>query len=205
MNIISLTPDSFGSNCYILIDGGHAVVIDSSLPSDIILEQVKKADCVLDAVLLTHGHFDHILSLDRLRQQSGVVAYLHGADAPMLTDGNKNAYRTFFGVDRTWSPAEESLTDGQILTVGQANLRVIHTPGHSSGSCCFLNAREGWMLTGDTLFADSYGRCDLWGGSIAQMRDSLQKLRDFDGKLTIYPGHGRSAKLSAALDNAYYL
>ena len=61
------------------------------------------------------------------------------------------------------------------------------------------------MLTGDTLFADSYGRCDLWGGSIAQMRDSLQKLRDFDGKLTIYPGHGRSAKLSAALDNAYYL
>ena len=205
MDILHLVPDSFGSNCYLLTDHGHAVVVDPSADSNVILEQVKKVGCVLDAILLTHGHFDHILSLDRLRDQSGAAAYIHRADAPMLADGDKNAFRTFFGMDRTYRPAEETLTDGQILTIGQANLRVVHTPGHSPGSCCFLNGREGWMITGDTLFADSYGRCDLWGGSAAQMRESLKKLRDFDGKLTIYPGHGRSAKLSAALDNAYYL
>lgn len=205
MKIIPLMPDGFGSNCYLLTDSGHAVVIDPSTNTDTILKELKQAGCTLDAVLLTHGHFDHVLSLDRLRDQTGAAVYLHSADAPMLTDGDKNAYRTFFGVDRTWRPADERLTDGQILTVGQANLRVIHTPGHTPGSCCFLDAKEGLMITGDTLFADSYGRCDLWGGSIAEMRASLQKLRDFNGNLTIYPGHGRSAKLAAALDNAYYL
>ena len=205
MNIIPLMPDGFGSNCYLLTDNGHAVVVDPSTNTDTILEALKQAGCSLDAILLTHGHFDHVLSLDRLRDQTGAQVYLHSADAPMLADGDKNAYRTFFGVDRTWRPADESLSDGQILTVGQANLRVVHTPGHSPGSCCFLNAKEGFMITGDTLFADSYGRCDLWGGSIAEMRASLQKLRDFNGGLTIYPGHGRNAKLAAALDNAYYL
>ena len=205
MDLLCLAPDMLGSNCYILTDHGHAAVVDPSMDTDMILDCVRRAGCVLDAILLTHGHFDHMTSLDRLRERSGVQAYLHGADAPMLADGSKNAYRTFFGVDRTWSPAEEILFDGQILTVGQANLRVIHTPGHTPGSCCFLNGREGWMITGDTLFADSYGRCDLWGGSTAEMRASLQKLRDFDGGLTVYPGHGRSAKLAAALDNAYYM
>ena len=205
MDILLLPPDMLGSNCYLLSDHGHAVVVDPSAAADTILEEVRKTGCVLDAILLTHGHFDHIMSLDRLRQLGGVSAYLHREDAPMLADGDKNACRTFFGVDRTYRPAEEYLTDGQILTVGQANLRVVHTPGHSPGSCCFLNAKDGWMVTGDTLFADSYGRCDLWGGSAAQMRQSLQKLRDFNGNLTVYPGHGRSTKLSTALDNAYYL
>ena len=205
MDILHLTPDMFGANCYILSDHGHAVVVDPAMDADAILEQVKTMGCVLDAILLTHGHFDHILSVDDLREKCGVPVYLHREDAPMMGDGNKNAYRTFFGVDRTWRPADEYLTDGQILTVGQANLRVVHTPGHSPGSCCFLNAKDGFMVTGDTLFADSYGRCDLWGGSVVNMRASLQTLRDFSGALTIYPGHGRSAKLSAALDNVYYL
>ena len=205
MDLLCLAPDMLGSNCYVLTDHGHAVVVDPSVDAEMIFDCVRKAGCVLDAVLLTHGHFDHITSIDLLRRQSGVSVYLHEEDTPMLADGNKNAYRTFFGMDRIYRPAEEHLFDGQILTVGQANLRVIHTPGHSPGSCCFLNGREGWMITGDTLFADSYGRCDLWGGSMSEMRRSLQKLRDFDGKLTVYPGHGRSARLSVALDNAYYL
>ena len=205
MDILHLTPEMFGANCYILSDSGHAVIVDPAMDVDTILDQVKKIGCTPDAILLTHGHFDHILSVDRLRKVCEIPVYLHREDAPLLADGNKNAYRTFFGEDRTWLPADEYLTDGQILTVGQANLRVVYTPGHTPGSCCFLNAKDGFMVTGDTLFADSYGRCDLWGGSMSEMRASLQKLRDFSGSLTIYPGHGRSAKLSAALDNVYYM
>ena len=205
MELIHVMLDAFAANCYLLTDAGHALVVDPAIDAEVVLERLKKEGCVLDGILLTHGHFDHILSVDELRGATGAKAYIHESDAPMLADGNKNAYRTFFGRDLICRPAEAYLTDGQELTVGNGSLRIIHTPGHSQGSVCFLNEADGWMVTGDTLFAESYGRCDLWGGSVAKMRASLQHLRDFDGNLRIYPGHGHSAKLSAALDNVYYL
>ena len=206
MEIINLYPGSLGSNCYLLEEGGQALVIDPSASASAILRRAKADGCNLAGVILTHGHFDHVMSIDTLRDAvPGLRVYLHEGDAPRLTDGHKNAFATFFGQDRAWREADVLLREGDTLAVGSTNLEVLHTPGHSPGSCCFLNAKEGFMITGDTLFADSYGRCDLWGGSIAEMRASLQKLRDFNGGLTIYPGHGRSAKLAAALDNAYYL
>lgn len=205
MELIPLMPYAYAANCYLLTDAGHALVVDPAIEADMILERLKKENCVLDGILLTHGHFDHILTVDELRDAAGATLYIHEADAPMLSDGDKNAYRTFFGRDLVCRPAEVLLTDGQILTVGNGTLRVIHTPGHSPGSVCFLNEADGWMVTGDTLFAQSCGRCDLWGGSVVKMRESLKHLRHFDGNLKIYPGHGHSAKLSVALDNVYYL
>ena len=89
--------------------------------------------------------------------------------------------------------------------MGSATLRVVHTPGHSPGSVCYLCESEGIMLTGDTLFSDNIGRCDLWGGSYATIRQSLKRLRDYDGGLTILPGHGGSNTLSKALDNTMYI
>jgi glyoxylase-like metal-dependent hydrolase (beta-lactamase superfamily II) len=97
------------------------------------------------------------------------------------------------------------LEDGQTITVGNAAFRVVHTPGHSPGSICLYCEEENVMITGDTLFADNIGRCDLWGGSYATIRQSLKHLRDYDGTLTIYPGHGDTNKLSRALDNTMYI
>ncbi len=206
MKIVNLFPGSYGSNCYLIEDSGHALIVDPSASASAILRRLREDGCTPDAILLTHGHFDHIMSVDTLRQaEPDLEVYIHEADAPMLPDGEKNAFSLFFGQERGWNQADVLLTDGQEIRVGNTTFRVVHTPGHSPGSVCYLCEAEGVMLTGDTLFADNIGRCDLWGGSYAVMRQSLKRLREFDGSLTIYPGHGDTNKLSRALDNTMYI
>lgn len=206
MRIVNLFPGSVGSNCYLVEDSGEALIIDPSASASAILRRLREDGCTPVGILLTHGHFDHVMSVDTLRQaEPNLKVYIHESDAPMLTDADKNAFALFFGQDRVWKEADVFLTDGQAITVGNATLTVVHTPGHSPGSVCYLCAEEGVMFTGDTLFADNIGRCDLWGGSYAVIRQSLKHLRDFDGTLTIYPGHGDTNKLSRALDNTMYI
>ena len=123
----------------------------------------------------------------------------------MLTDADKNAFALFFGQDRVWKPADVLLGDGDEIKVGNAAFTVVHTPGHSPGSVCYLCRSAGILFSGDTLFADNIGRCDLWGGSYSVMRQSLKMLRTLDGSLTIYPGHGDTNTLSKALDNTMYI
>ena len=206
MQIINLFPGSYGSNCYLLEEGGEALIVDPSAAASAILRKLREDGCTPVGILLTHGHFDHIMSIDTLRQaEPNLKVYVHEEDAPMLADGQKNGFSFFFRQDRTWKDADVLLTDGQEITVGSATLRVVHTPGHSPGSVCDLCESEGIMLTGDTLFSDNIGRCDLWGGSYATIRQSLKRLRDYDGGLTILPGHGGSNTLSKALDNTMYI
>lgn len=206
MHIVDLFPGSYGSNCYLIEDSGHALIVDPSASASAILRRLREDGCVPDAILLTHGHFDHIMSVDTLRQaEPGLRVCIHEADAPMLTDGDKNAFSLFFGQERAWKEADTLLTDGQTVTVGNATFTVVHTPGHSPGSVCYLCESEGVMITGDTLFADNIGRCDLWQGSYAAIRKSLQSLRAYNGGITIYPGHGDTNKLSRALDNTMYI
>lgn len=203
MKVINLFPGSFASNCYLLIDNGHAAIVDPSASTTAILSRLDAFECTLDTILLTHGHFDHLMSLDALREAfPQVKAYIHTEDAPMLSDGNKNAYTTFFEKEGVWREAEEVLYDGQIIPVGEATLKVIHTPGHSPGSVCFLNEADGFIITGDLLFADNIGRYDLWRGDANILKDSLEKLSQLDGRLTIYPGHGDTNRLSDALNTA---
>ncbi len=202
MKIISVCPESFGANTYIIISDCHALIVDPAVSVGAILSALQAEDAIPEGILLTHGHFDHIISLDSLRTASAIGAFIHEQDAIMLTDGRKNAFYDFFGKERTYRPAEQLLSDGQIIPLGNEAITVIHTPGHTQGSVCYHCGD--FMLTGDTLFAESIGRCDLWGGSPELMSVSLSKLRDFDPKIKIYPGHGAPALLGNALDTAAY-
>ncbi len=200
MRIVNLFPGSYGSNCYLLESDGHALVVDPSAAASAILRRAEADGCVLDGVLLTHGHFDHIMSVDTLRDAvPGLPVCIHANDAPMLTDGDKNGFAFFFHKERVWRGADRLLSHGETLSVGTATLRVVHTPGHSPGSVCFLSEEDGLLLTGDTLFADGIGRWDLWGGNPDTLRASIASLHALDGSLTIYPGHGEDAKLHRAL------
>ena len=199
MKIVHVCPDSFASNCYLLISGRSALVVDPSASVGRILGALKEESAELVGILLTHGHFDHIISLDTLRESTGVPAYIHENDMVMLTDGKKNAFYDFFGKERTYLPAEHILYDGQKIKLGDEFITVIHTPGHTNGSVCYHF--DNTLLTGDTIFSNNIGRCDLYGGDIVQMQRSLKKLNTLPDNTHIYPGHGESALLHDALDS----
>lgn len=204
MEIRNLYPGSWGSNCYLLTANRRAAVVDPSADAHTILNAVKAEGATLDFILLTHGHFDHIVSVDRLRELTGAPLYIHKFDAEMLTDAQKNAFYTFFRLDRSYRPADRLLSDGDELTLGDEPIRVIHTPGHSQGSVCYL-CNDELLLTGDTLFSDTYGRYDLWGGDGQTLLTSLSEMRNLPQSLPIYPGHGESVILKDALDRLQHL
>ncbi|MBQ8416765.1 MAG: MBL fold metallo-hydrolase [Clostridia bacterium] len=203
MQIYNLFPGSFASNCYLLIANGHAAVVDPSANADTILAEVKKSGAVLDKILLTHGHFDHIFSLDELREKTNAPAYIHKDDADMPEDAHKNAFYTFFHSLRSYRRPEHLLQDKDELTLGDEKITVLHTPGHTKGSVCYL-CGDSLLLTGDTLFYGNIGRCDLYGGNEGELRSSLHFLRTLPPELRIYPGHGESCSLGEALNSLYF-
>ncbi len=203
MTVHNLYAGSWLSNCYILIsksDDGtlHAAAIDPSAPANKIIDYLNLLSAKLDMVILTHGHFDHIMSLDDLCDATNAPAYIHEQDAEMLQDSVKNAYSFFFDEQMTVNNAVRTLNDGDKLTLGNEELAVIHLPGHSKGSIALLSGNI--MLTGDTLFDGGIGRSDLYGGDQDTLYASLLKLSKFDRDIIIYPGHGTSARLGDALD-----
>ena len=202
MEITTICPYSFGANTYLIFSGNQAMVVDPAVSVEKITNAVAERGAVLTGILLTHGHFDHTVALDTLRKALPIKAYIHKADNIMLTDGKKNAYFDFYGKESRYAPAEVLLEDGDVIQIGNEELRVIHTPGHTGGCVCYLG--DGFLVTGDTLFADSIGRTDLWSGSIEAMSASLDRLRQFPADLKIYPGHGAPAILGGALDNSAY-
>ena len=204
MRIISVCAQSFGANTYLLVSGNQALVVDPSVSVSAMVDVAASEGAVIVGVLLTHGHFDHVLSLDQLCENLGVPSYIHENDAELLTDGKKNAFYTFFGKERAFRAADKLLSDGDHIPLGDEKITVLHTPGHTMGSVCYLAGDI--LVTGDTLFAESIGRQDLYGGSPELMERSLLKLGALNGDITIYPGHGPSASLRNATDGAsYYL
>ena len=203
MEIFNLYPGSWGSNCYLLMANGRAAVVDPSANAQTIVDALGEKGATLDFILLTHGHFDHIVSVDSLRDMTGAPLYIHEQDAEMLTDARKNAFFTFFRSHRTYRPAEKTLTNGDVLTLGGESIRVIATPGHSKGSVCYL-CDDRFLITGDTLFAEGYGRYDLFGGNPKTLFETLDGMRKLPPQLPIYPGHGEPSRLGAALETILY-
>ncbi|MBQ9773979.1 MAG: MBL fold metallo-hydrolase [Clostridia bacterium] len=199
MDIVNLFPGSFASNCYLLLHQGDAAIVDPSAPVKAILSATAARGATLRYVLLTHGHFDHVLALDELRKEANVPAYVHADDADMLSDPQKNAFHSFFGVARAWRAPDNVLSDGDTLSLGGEEIRILHTPGHSRGSACYLCNGE-FLITGDTLFDGNVGRCDLYGGDMHALARSLERLRSLPPHLPIYPGHGSATTLGDALD-----
>jgi glyoxylase-like metal-dependent hydrolase (beta-lactamase superfamily II) len=199
MTIRSIAPASFASNCYLIVEDGHALVVDPAVSLAAILQALGEEGAACEGIVLTHGHFDHMLSLDGLRRAfPDAPVYIHQGDAPFLGDAEKNAYAFFFHEDRTWAPADKLLLDGDEIALGGAVVRVLHTPGHTPGSICLACGADD-LITGDTLFDGGYGRYDLWGGSLDALVDSMKRLTALPEHLTIYPGHGGSATLGSAL------
>lgn len=203
MTVIPLQSFSWKANSYLITDGEEAVLIDAGADIHRIGEALEKSKTTLKSILLTHGHFDHTTAIDELRKIFSAPVFIHEADSEMLVDAEKSALYHFFGTRDFYQPADRILKDGDTIPLGNTVITVHHTPGHSRGSVCYRV--EDALFTGDTIFEAGYGRYDLYGGDRYALGKSLDALHALPQNLTIYPGHGGTATLGAALDNLFGL
>lgn len=190
MTIQTLAVGPLQVNCFILgcEKSRKAAVIDPGGEGERILEALNAAGLELQSIINTHGHFDHVGANGYLKEATGAELLLHEADVPLLRRAAEHA--AVFGLRTTSSPEpDRTLTGGERLAVGDLELQVIHTPGHSPGGICLLAA--GHLFSGDALFAGSVGRTDLPGGNtetlIAGIRERLLVLPE---ETIVHPGHG---------------
>ena len=198
MKTSRIPSEGYGSNCWLICDGdsGEYAIVDPSAPVEIVMAFLQKRGLEygkMKYVLLTHGHFDHILAADDVRDISHAPLAVHSADAQCLTDSMKNEYKYFFRKELVMRPAEIILKDSDQLYIGNNKIKVMHTPGHTPGSVCFIT--DDSIYSGDTLFDMSVGRTDLEGGDPAELQNSLRRLAALDGDYTLYPGHGSVSTL----------
>ncbi len=195
MKVTRINAGEFGSNCWLVIDetAYDAVVIDPSPEIGVIKEAIERRGVKIRCVLLTHSHFDHMTSCDALRDLTSSPLAVHVGDAEGLVNSYLNCSRVFMDADIVYRPAEILLKDGDEVSFGALTLRVIHTPGHTKGSSCFLIGDS--LFTGDTLFDGSVGRCDLPGGNSYELERSLEKIKAFSSDLKLFTGHGSNTTL----------
>ena len=163
-------------------------MIDAGADGEELLKFLKAEELVLDALLNTHGHGDHIGALDYLRQETGAKLYIHKADAPMLRDAKLNL-SAYMGMQIEGKEADVLLEGGEELDLLRTKIKVIHTPGHSPGGVCYLF--EDRIFTGDSLFYESIGRCDFPNSSMQDLVKALkEKILPLSEEMPAYPGHG---------------
>lgn len=191
MRISTYVVSDFFTNCYILQDEGtgRTAVIDPGEFNDTMREQIDRIGVeYIDYILLTHCHLDHIMGAAALQEYTGAPLAVHISDEAGLSDPEINC-ASFFGTGSGKAPkADILLRDGDTLALGDLKIKVLHTPGHTAGSVCYVV--ENTIFSGDTLFLESCGRIDLPTGSSTEILRSLTRLAQLDGDYTVYSGHG---------------
>lgn len=205
MEVYVLPVGGLEENCYIVQSSAkNAVLIDPGDDYEQIVRSLEGYSLTPKMIILTHGHFDHIGAVAKLRERYGIKVYIHENDAELLADIQKNRAR-YFKLDKSQYviEADEYVKDGDELSLDELTFKIIHTPGHTQGSICIICG--GVMFTGDTLFPGECGRCDMYGGDFTMMLESLQKLKNLEGNYTVLPGHGPSTTLQAERENNQYM
>ncbi len=202
MQVITLPVGSLQANCYIVHTGTDAVVIDPGEEADRILNRIRSEGLTLQSIWLTHGHFDHCSAAGAIRAATGAPIVACLTEKGLLADAHQNLSLDFDGHPLVIQP-DVLYTDGDTFLFAGETVEVLHTPGHTSGSCCY---RIGSLLfTGDTLFAGSIGRADFPTGDGLALLQSLQKLCVLDSRCTVFPGHGPATTLAAERKSNPYM
>jgi hydroxyacylglutathione hydrolase len=200
---LSLEVGELETNCYLFFDeaGRRCLIIDPGADAEKILALIAREKLLPQAVVLTHGHPDHLGAAATLCNRFGIPLWLHEADDEMLRLQGGRDLASLFGIEPP-PPAGRLLAEGDTLAVGSLELKVIHSPGHSPGSILLLG--QGLLFSGDTLFQGDVGRTDLPGGDEEELRRSLDRIREFPPSTVVLPGHGPGSVLERECkDNPY--
>ena len=194
------------TNCYIVgnVDTKEAIVVDPADNAAAIKKALEENDLVCKAILLTHGHFDHIMAAEELARASLAKIYAHEAEKGLLADPELNV-SAHMGKRCSLVP-DVCLKDGQTLTLAGFDIRVIHTPGHTAGGACYYFEENRVLFSGDTLFLEDIGRSDLPTGNGMQLVESIKnKLMPLDDDIVVYPGHDESTTIGHERANNIYI
>ena len=185
------------TNGYLFFGGGDdpkgrmAFFIDPGGDVQEVIEYLDRNNLTLKAVMLTHGHLDHLAGIDKLVPLAGNEIYISKEDAPLLKHPPEEVQEAF-GIECEGVEAFKTVSDGDVLSIGSFEVKVMATPGHTPGSVCYMISAGGKniLASGDTLFAQSVGRTDLPGGDWNTLLRSLEKLAALPDDLQVLPGHG---------------
>jgi len=184
------------TNCYFVYEEGQkdVIFIDPADRGGYIYETMKEHGFNVAGILLTHGHFDHIWGSKELRELSGAKIYAFEDEKDVCEDSGNNVSAQ---CGRPYTVvADEYLKDGEEITIAGITCKLIATPGHTQGSCCYYFEEDGILISGDTLFQDSVGRTDLPTGSMSKLvRSVREKLFILPDEVKVYPGHGESTTI----------
>ena len=199
--ILSFNP--LGTNCVVLwMEGTSAcTIVDPGMSSDEgetqLMDFLEGNALVPDAILLTHGHFDHVWGVERILARYPVPVYMHPLDKGILADG-ASVFRGMqsFAMFKHSFPTVD-IEDGSTVSTGGVSWKVLHTPGHTPGGVCYYSEAHNLLLSGDTLFAGSIGRTDLLGGDYDALMSSIrEKLLPLPGVTDVIPGHGQPTTIA---------
>jgi glyoxylase-like metal-dependent hydrolase (beta-lactamase superfamily II) len=196
------------ANCYIICDEETKVgaVIDAGGFSDVLLKEIEESGIKeLKYILCTHGHFDHIAGVKKLKDIYTEAKIVIGEkDAILTEDSEKNVANYFGAVFESFKP-DITVKENDILEIGNTSFRVLETPGHSLGGVCYVCDEEKFLFSGDTLFKLTVGRTDLWGGNINELLDSVEKLMLLSDDYAVYTGHNISTTIGSERVRNRYL
>ncbi|MBW7476784.1 MBL fold metallo-hydrolase [Paenibacillus oenotherae] len=206
LKIETFTLGPLQTNAYLITEetGRRGIIIDPGVNPKRLIERIR--DLTIEAIVLTHAHFDHMGGVDEVRKAAGCPVYVHDLEADWLTDAGKNGSLRWSEVTAPLStaPAEYALDEGQKLELIGHTFNVMHTPGHSPGSVS-LHC-DGHLISGDVLFRMSVGRSDLPGGRERDLYDSIRnKLYKLDPGCRVYPGHGPQTTIGFEMANNPYV
>lgn len=199
--IKSFTVGFMQENCYVVYEDHQALIIDPGENAGEIKKFIEDNSLNVDAILITHGHFDHIGALDELYQAYQVPVYASEKAEDMMHDPHANLSDNF--ADFTIKSPINNCSDQ--LIINEWNISVIATPGHTDGDVCYYIEKENALFTGDTLFKESAGRTDFPTGNVSALMHSMKVLYDLPYDANVYPGHGHQTTLSFERRHNYYM